>query len=60
MIQYVENLSKNLGVMETQVEVRLSIPTNVDLYKKWGYAVVAMHEYPENTDRWYTMSKSLA
>ncbi|MFD0681661.1 MULTISPECIES: hypothetical protein [unclassified Paenibacillus] len=44
---------------ETRVEVRLSLPENVDYYKKLQYQIISEQSYPNGEDSWYTMSKSV-
>jgi ribosomal protein S18 acetylase RimI-like enzyme len=59
MLGYLENAALQAGIYETRVEVRLSIPENVSYYRAMRYEIVEEHEYPEKTDRWYTMRKCL-
>ncbi|MWC27736.1 GNAT family N-acetyltransferase [Paenibacillus sp. MMS18-CY102] len=59
MVAYIENHARQLGVVQTRLEVRLSIPANVAYYKKLDYNVLSLHAYPDETDYWYVMGKVL-
>ena len=59
MIRYLEDLAKGKGYLKTRVEVRLSLPENLEYYTKLKYIPIEEHEYPDKTDKWYTMSKNL-
>lgn len=59
MVRFSEELTRDLGLFVAQLEVRLSIPSNVSYYTKLGYQVTSLHHYPNKTDSWYTMSKRL-
>jgi ribosomal protein S18 acetylase RimI-like enzyme len=59
MIYYLEQQAMKMGYAETRVEVRHSLPDNLRLYERLAYIPIQEHEYPEKTDRWYTMSKNL-
>jgi ribosomal protein S18 acetylase RimI-like enzyme len=57
MLAFIEGLARERNLSETRVEVRLSIPVNVALYKKLEYEIIEHLYYPERTDSWYVMSK---
>lgn len=59
ILKFVENKAKARGIYESRVEVRLSIPENIEMYKKLKYEVIEQKFYPERTDSWYVMSKKL-
>jgi predicted N-acetyltransferase YhbS len=59
IIIYLEDLAKRKGYSKTRIEVRLSLPDNLKYYEKLNYIPIEEHEYPDKTDRWYTMSKDL-
>ncbi len=59
IIAYLEDLAKSRGYSKTRIEVRLSLPDNLKYYEKLHYIPIEEHEYPDKTDRWYTMSKDL-
>ena len=47
------------GIPRVQVRVRASIPSNLGLYQKLGYRVVASEPYPIGTDVQITLAKDL-
>ncbi|SFM14347.1 Acetyltransferase (GNAT) domain-containing protein [Paenibacillus sp. 1_12] len=57
LLSFLEHLAKAKGIQETRVEVRLSIPGNVELYQRLEYEIIEQKYYPERTDSWYVMSK---
>jgi ribosomal protein S18 acetylase RimI-like enzyme len=59
MLNTVENIAKTRGLMESRVEVRLSIPSNIDMYERMHYEVIEHKFYPERIDSWYVMRKML-
>jgi ribosomal protein S18 acetylase RimI-like enzyme len=59
IIHYLENMARERNIFESRIEVRLSIPSNIELYTKLNYNIIQEHEYPEKTDRYYTMCKRL-
>ncbi|MNR21526.1 putative acetyltransferase [compost metagenome] len=59
MVEYIEDIARTKGVAEAQLEVRLSVPSNVTFYQKLQYEITAKHDYPNQTDQYYTMRKWL-
>ncbi|WP_235549587.1 GNAT family N-acetyltransferase [Paenibacillus sp. Soil766] len=59
LLTFVENKARDQGIMETRVEVRLSIPENIRLYERLHYEVIEHKFYPERIDSWYVMRKKL-
>lgn len=59
LLNFIENKALSSGIQESRVEVRLSIPENIDMYKRLKYEVIEHKFYPERTDSWYVMSKKL-
>ncbi|MDF2959708.1 MAG: family N-acetyltransferase [Paenibacillus sp.] len=59
MLTYLEEAARGRSYSEARVEVRLSLPENVNYYKRLGYRVIKEQSYPGGEDSWYTMSKSL-
>lgn len=57
IMQYLEAVAINASTPEIRIGVRLSIPQNIDFYKKLGFAVLEQHKYPDATDEWYVMRK---
>ena len=47
------------GIPQVKVKVRSSIPSNLTLYQKLGYRVVASEAYPSGTDVQITLAKDL-
>lgn len=44
---------------EVWLEVRLSLPSNIQFYERLGYHVLQECRYPDDTDGWYIMGKSM-
>ena len=59
VIFYLEDLARQQNYAETRVGVRLSIPQNISFYEKLGYIAIEHIFYPEGTDSWYVMKKTL-
>jgi Cof subfamily protein (haloacid dehalogenase superfamily) len=59
MMLYLEELARRHRYFETRIGVRLSIPRNIEFYKRLNYQVIEHEYYPEKTDSWYVMSKTL-
>ncbi|GMK41526.1 N-acetyltransferase [Paenibacillus sp. CCS19] len=59
IIDYLERLAANRGMPEVRLEVRLSLPANVQFYERLGYSILQECRYPEDTDSWYIMCKSV-
>jgi ribosomal protein S18 acetylase RimI-like enzyme len=57
LLSFIEEQARAKGILETRVEVRLSIPGNIELYQKLTYEIIDHKYYPEQTDSWYVMSK---
>jgi ribosomal protein S18 acetylase RimI-like enzyme len=59
MLNKIEGIAITKGIGDARVEVRLSIPDNIMLYKKLNYQPIEQIYYTEGTDSWYVMSKKL-
>jgi ribosomal protein S18 acetylase RimI-like enzyme len=59
IVNYLEKLAADLGMPEVRLEVRLSLPSNFQFYERLGYQVLQQCRYPNDTDGWYIMSKSV-
>lgn len=59
LIHFIENIAVSKGLLESKVEVRLSIPSNIALYQNMNYEVKEQKFYPDRTDSWYVMKKRL-
>ena len=59
LLNFIENKAMSMGIKESKVAVRLSIPENIDMYKRLKYEVIEHKFYPDRTDSWYVMSKKL-
>ncbi|WP_166243058.1 GNAT family N-acetyltransferase [Paenibacillus turpanensis] len=60
IVAYLEDTARTKGLAQVRLEVRQSLPENVNYYTKLNYVLIQEHEYPCKRDRWYTMSKSLS
>ncbi len=60
LLNFLENKALSSGIKESRVGVRLSIPENIDVYKRLKYEVIEQKYYPDRTDSWYVMSKKLS
>lgn len=59
LLNFIENKALSIGINESKVAVRLSIPENIAMYKRLKYEVIEHKFYPDRTDSWYVMSKKL-
>ncbi len=59
LMAYLEDLAKRMGYLKTIVNVRLSLPDNLRYYERLKYIAIEEHEYPDKSDKWYTMCKAL-
>ena len=59
LLAYVEDLARQSHLPEVRLGVRLSLPRNVDLYQGLGYQIRSVHPYPEGTDTWALLTKSV-
>jgi ribosomal protein S18 acetylase RimI-like enzyme len=59
MLKFIEDKARARDIFESRVEVRLSIPANIALYKRLKYEVIEHKFYPDRSDSWYVMSKNL-
>jgi ribosomal protein S18 acetylase RimI-like enzyme len=59
MLHFLEEMARSASVWEARVAVRLSIPENIEMYLKLNYEIIDHKYYPERTDSWYVMAKSL-
>jgi ribosomal protein S18 acetylase RimI-like enzyme len=46
MMTFIEEHARALGHPETRVEVRLSLPSNVALYRRLGYRTISEQPHP--------------
>ncbi|MNN58856.1 putative acetyltransferase [compost metagenome] len=60
LLAFLEEKAQRKGCFKTRVGVRLSLPENIEWYRRLGYVPVEEREYPDQTDRWYVMLKELA
>jgi Acetyltransferases len=58
LVHFLEELAAARGMSEVRLEVRLSLPDNIQFYERLGYHVVQECRYPEDTDGWYIMAKA--
>jgi hypothetical protein len=54
-----EKAGRILGVPETRVGVRASLPSNLRFYEHLGYRALASRPYPRGTDVEITLHKRL-
>jgi ribosomal protein S18 acetylase RimI-like enzyme len=59
LMAFLEEHARKNGRFQTRLEVRLSLPDNIQFYKRLGYQVVEQIYYPDRTDSWYVMNKRL-
>lgn len=59
IVHYLEQLAADRNMPEVRLEVRLSLPSNIQLYERLGYNVLQECRYPEDTDGWYIMGKNV-
>jgi ribosomal protein S18 acetylase RimI-like enzyme len=59
LLAYLEDLARQSHLPEVRVGVRLSLSRNVDLYQGLGYQMRSVHPYPEGTDTWALLTKSV-
>jgi ribosomal protein S18 acetylase RimI-like enzyme len=59
LLAYLEDLARQSHLPEVRLGVRLSLPRNVDLYQGLGYQIRSVHPYPEGTDTWTLLAKSV-
>ncbi|WP_240416124.1 GNAT family N-acetyltransferase [Paenibacillus periandrae] len=57
LLSFIEEQARAKGILETRVEVRLSIPGNIELYQKLKYEIIDHIYYPDRVDSWYVMRK---
>ncbi|MDQ0060072.1 GNAT family N-acetyltransferase [Paenibacillus harenae] len=60
IMNFLEEKALEHAIAEARIEVRLSVPQNIEFYSKLNYKVIEEHEYPQGTDRWYVMKKNLS
>jgi GNAT superfamily N-acetyltransferase len=56
---WMEQRALELGLSRVRVGVRMSLPSNVELYQRLGYRLVAVEEHPRGPDRVGTLVKDL-
>jgi GNAT superfamily N-acetyltransferase len=59
LLGYLEDLARHSHLPEVRLGGRLSLPRNVDLYLGLGYQIRSVHPYPEGTDTWALLTKSV-
>jgi ribosomal protein S18 acetylase RimI-like enzyme len=59
LLAYLEDLARHSHLPEVRLGVRLSLFRNVDLYQGLGYQMRSVHPYPEGTDTWALLTKSV-
>jgi ribosomal protein S18 acetylase RimI-like enzyme len=52
MMTFIEEHARALGQPETRVEVRLSLPSNVGLYRRLGYRTISEQPHPRGPAYW--------
>jgi ribosomal protein S18 acetylase RimI-like enzyme len=57
LLAYLEDLARQSHRPEVRLGARLSLPRNVELYRRLGYHVLSVHPYPEGTDTWALLAK---
>jgi len=55
----IESSARERGIVQVHVKVRASIPSNLHVYEKLGYRVLASNPYPIGTDLEITLAKDL-
>jgi ribosomal protein S18 acetylase RimI-like enzyme len=58
LLVYLEDIARQSHLPEVHLEVRLSLPRNIELYRRLGYHVLSVHPYPEGTDTWAVLTKT--
>jgi ribosomal protein S18 acetylase RimI-like enzyme len=59
LLAYLEELARLSDLREVRLGVRLSLPRNMELYQGLGYQIHSLHPYPEGTDAWALLTKSV-
>jgi ribosomal protein S18 acetylase RimI-like enzyme len=59
LLAHFEELARQCHRPEVRLGVRWSLPRNVDLYQGLGYQIRSVHPYPEGTDIWAVLTKSV-
>ena len=59
MMRFIEDLAQGLGRSELRLGVRGSLPGNVALYERLGYAVLSVEPHPRGPDHVLTLGKRL-
>jgi ribosomal protein S18 acetylase RimI-like enzyme len=52
LLAHLEEMARQSHLPEVRLGVRLSLPRNVELYRRLGYHVLSLHPYPEGKDTW--------
>jgi ribosomal protein S18 acetylase RimI-like enzyme len=60
LLARLEELARQSHLPEVRLAVRLSLPRNVELYRRLDYHVRSFHSYPEGTDTWALLAKVVA
>ncbi|WP_224753239.1 GNAT family N-acetyltransferase [Paenibacillus terricola] len=58
LVRFLEKLAAGRGLSEVRLEVRLSLPANIQFYERLGYRVIIECRYPDDSDGWYIMAKA--
>ena len=59
MMQHIEAHARTLGVERSAVRVRMSLPRNIALYQRLGYAIVKVEPHRKGGDEVATLLKKL-
>jgi hypothetical protein len=59
LLTYLEALGRQSHLPGVHLGVRLSLPRNMELYQSLGYQMRSVHPYPEGTDTWALLTKSV-
>lgn len=59
MMAWMERRALELGLSRVRAGVRMSLPSNVEMYRRLGYRLVAVEEHPHGPDRVGTLIKHL-
>ena len=59
IMKFLEEKAIENSFSKTRIEVRASIPQNIEFYSKLNYIIIEEKKYPLGIDRWYVMNKNL-
>ena len=60
MMRHLEDVARSLGLARMEVGVRMSLPSNLALYRRLGYELVDVQPHPRGPDRVGTLTKHLS